>query len=57
VWCNTIVYGRIVILVWCGTTRFRGTTRFPRLKGGAPLVATLSPTIKSGMLMKQLRDE
>jgi hypothetical protein len=28
-----------------GLTRFRGPTRFPRLKGGAPLVATLSPTI------------
>jgi hypothetical protein len=39
VWCNIIIHGRIVILVR------RGPTRFPRLKGGAPLVATLSPTI------------
>ena len=30
---------------WRRPTRFRGPTRFPRLKGGAPLVATLSPTI------------
>src|SRR5271154_7068649 len=29
----------------CGTTCFRGTTCFPRLKGRAPLGATLSPTI------------
>ena len=39
VWCNSSVCDRIEILVWCGTTRF------PRLKGWAPLVATLSPTI------------
>ena len=39
-WCKISVCDRIVIFVWCGTTRF------PRLKGGAPLVATLSPTIK-----------
>jgi hypothetical protein len=44
-WCNIIVHGRIVILVRRGPTRFRGPIRFPRLKGGAPLVATLSPTI------------
>jgi hypothetical protein len=31
--------------VRCGTTRFRGTTRFPRLKGRAPLEARLTPTI------------
>ena len=29
----------------CGTTCFRGTTCFPRLKGRAPLGATFSPTI------------
>jgi hypothetical protein len=44
-WCKISVCDRIVILVWCGTTRF------PRIKGGAPLVATLSPTINAAVLI------
>jgi hypothetical protein len=54
-WYNIIVYGRIVILVWCGPSRFRGPTRFPRLKGGAPLVVMLSPTINRPCIQSRIQ--